>query len=1038
MGTLNYMRPLISEIRFNRLLTRATVLPLLLMAALSALLIWQVTHLLGVFEWVDHSDAVIAQANAAQKLLLDMETGKRGYLLSGDPKFLQPYQAAQSRVSPTLDGLGALVRDNPSQETHLTALEGLRAQWDADSVRQIKRVQASGTWVGVRDDEGKRLMDAMRAQFATFIGTEESLREQRSAAARRTAQRTILGALFAALAGGAALAWLSRRQLQRLATEYAESAATTRRQAQAIEESEDRLRLTIDTALDAVINADSRGVITGWNTQAEKIFGRTRAEAIGQALDQTIIPETYREKHRHGLAHYLQTGEGPVLNQRIEIAALRRDGTEFPIELAIVPIRSEEGVSFSAFVRDITERKQAEEALAQRTRLASLSAEVGVALTQKGSLQEILQDCAESLVQHLDAAFARIWTVDREGKILELQASAGLYTHINGPHGRVPVGQFKIGLIAQERQPHLTNAVWDDPRVGDKEWAKREGMVAFAGHPLIVEGRLLGVMALFARHRLTDVTLQALASVADGIALGIERKQNEDDLRQAKEAAEASSRTKSQFLANMSHELRTPMNAILGYSEMLQEEAEEEGLDSFTPDLQKIQNAGKHLLALINDILDLSKIEAGKMELYLEDFDIAKTVQDVAGTVQTLVTKKNNRLEVSCPPDIGFMRGDLTKVRQSLFNLLSNAAKFTENGSVSLAVRREDSFYIFDVQDTGIGMTTEQMAGLFEAFSQADASTTRKYGGTGLGLAITRRFCRMMGGDVSVQSVPEAGSTFTMRLPSSVRPLSEAAAEQTLGLVSGSDGAVPVQNDTVLVIDDDPAARDLMSRFLSREGFHPETAASGEEGLRLARQIHPVAITLDVMMPGIDGWTVLQRLKADPETQNIPVIMLTMVDDRNIGFALGAADYMTKPIDRARLSAILARHRCADEAGCRVLLVEDDEPTREMMSEMLRREGWNVIEAANGRAALDCLDSSCPDLILLDLMMPEMDGFEFAHRLRERHEWRDIPVVVLTAKDLTPEDRQRLNGDVEKILQKGAWDHAALLQEMRRLVGPKA
>jgi len=225
---------------------------------------------------------------------------------------------------------------------------------------------------------------------------------------------------------------------------------------------------------------------------------------------------------------------------------------------------------------------------------------------------------------------------------------------------------------------------------------------------------------------------------------------------------------------------------------------------------------------------------------------------------------------------------------------------------------------------------------------------------------------------------------------------------------------------------------------LSREGFHPETAASGEEGLRLARQIHPVAITLDVMMPGIDGWTVLQRLKADPETQNIPVIMLTMVDDRNIGFALGAADYMTKPIDRARLSAILARHRCADEAGCRVLLVEDDEPTREMMSEMLRREGWNVIEAANGRAALDCLDSSCPDLILLDLMMPEMDGFEFAHRLRERHEWRDIPVVVLTAKDLTPEDRQRLNGDVEKILQKGAWDHAALLQEMRRLVGPKA
>jgi len=295
----------------------------------------------------------------------------------------------------------------------------------------------------------------------------------------------------------------------------------------------------------------------------------------------------------------------------------------------------------------------------------------------------------------------------------------------------------------------------------------------------------------------------------------------------------------------------------------------------------------------------------------------------------------------------------------------------------------------------------------------------------------------MMGGDVSVQSVPGTGSTFTMRLPTSVRPMSEAAAEQTHGLSSGIDAAASGQNDRVLVIDDDPAARDLMSRFLSREGFHPETAASGEEGLRLARQIHPVAITLDVMMPGIDGWTVLQRLKADPETQDIPVIMLTMVDDKNIGFALGAADYMTKPIDRARLSAILARHRCPDETGCRVLLVEDDEPTRDMMGEMLGREGWKVIEAANGRAALDCLDSSCPDLILLDLMMPEMDGFEFARRLRDRPEWRDIPVVVLTAKDLTPEDRQRLNGDVEKILQKGTWDHAALLQEMRRLVAAK-
>ena len=248
-----------------------------------------------------------------------------------------------------------------------------------------------------------------------------------------------------------------------------------------------------------------------------------------------------------------------------------------------------------------------------------------------------------------------------------------------------------------------------------------------------------------------------------------------------------------------------------------------------------------------------------------------------------------------------------------------------------------------------------------------------------------------------------------------------------------------VSGDTVLVIDDDPAARDLMRRFLVREGFRPETAGSGEEGLRLARELRPIIITLDVMMPGMDGWAVLQELKASSETQDIPVIMLTMVDDKNIGFALGATDYMTKPIDRSRLSALLGKHRCKDpEGGCRVLVVEDDETTRQMMVSLLAHEGWRVSEAENGRLALESLEQSCPDLILLDLMMPEMDGFEFAHRLRERDAWRAVPVIVLTAKDITEEDRLRLGGYVEKIVQKGSWDRAELLREIGQLVAGHA
>jgi CheY-like chemotaxis protein len=343
---------------------------------------------------------------------------------------------------------------------------------------------------------------------------------------------------------------------------------------------------------------------------------------------------------------------------------------------------------------------------------------------------------------------------------------------------------------------------------------------------------------------------------------------------------------------------------------------------------------------------------------------------------------------------------------------------------------------VFTISDTGIGMSPDQIDKLFEAFVQADASTTRKYGGTGLGLAITRRFCQMMGGDIAVQSVAGQGSTFTIWLPAEV---TESKPEVTAPLFTGeefsrvSSGSKPAEATTILVVDDDPAVHDLMRRFLSKEGFWVETASSGEAGLALARRLKPAAITLDVMMPGMDGWAVLTALKADPELAHIPVIMLTMVDDKNFGYALGAAEYLTKPIDRGRLSALLGKYRC-EAPRCSVLLVEDDVTTREMMRRMLEKEGWTVAEAENGREGLARMAESEPQLILLDLMMPEMDGFEFLTELRQNPAWRTIPVVVITAMDLTPEDRQRLNGSVTQILQKGAYSRDELLEEVRQLV----
>jgi signal transduction histidine kinase/DNA-binding response OmpR family regulator len=502
------------------------------------------------------------------------------------------------------------------------------------------------------------------------------------------------------------------------------------------------------------------------------------------------------------------------------------------------------------------------------------------------------------------------------------------------------------------------------------------------------------------------------------------------ELERAKETADAANQAKSTFLASMSHELRTPLTAIIGFSEMLLAEAQTDGKKEQAEDLTRINDSATHLLGLINDILDLSKVEAGKMELHLETFDVAKLVADVRETLQPLVAKNTNRLMVDCPANIGAMRSDLTKVRQALLNLLSNANKFTESGTIKLDVRRQSSDTIFIINDTGIGMTPEQVSRLFQAFTQADSSTARKYGGTGLGLAITRQFCELMGGSVAVQSEPGKGSTFTLRLPSEV-----AKAKSLDAAISSPATAATSDGPCVLVIDDDSNVHRLIERTLKDEGYSLRFASNARDGLRLARELRPSAITLDVMMPETDGWTLLSSLKSDPELARIPVIMVTIVGDKELGFALGASEYLIKPIDRNQLVLVLKRY-LRDQPDGQVLIVEDDANLREMLRRTLEAEKWQVAEAEHGLAALESIRARKPAVILLDLMMPVMDGFELLAELRKSEDWRNIPVVVITAMDLSPEDRRRLAGLTQRILEKGAFVREELAREIRNCLEP--
>ena len=640
-------------------------------------------------------------------------------------------------------------------------------------------------------------------------------------------------------------------------------------------------------------------------------------------------------------------------------------------------------------------------------------------------LQSVLRTLVESAARLCEADSATI-TRQKDGLFYRAEAYGFSPEFIEFVRD-VPVvperGSVSARALLEGKVIHVAD-VLADPDYTFAEAQKLGDFRTILGVPMLRQGVPVGVLALTRSEvrPFTEKQIELVSTFADQAAIAIENVRLFDEIQEKSRQLEQASRHKSQFLASMSHELRTPLNAIIGLTEMMVTNAARFGTEKAAEPLRRVHRAGTHLLGLINQVLDLSKIEAGKLELNPESVNLARLIDEVVGTARQLAEQNKNRLVVEMQDKLGMLTADPMRLRQILLNLLSNACKFTKQGEVALRVRKVADgrdWIEFAVADTGIGMTAEQQAKLFEEFSQADSSTAQRYGGTGLGLAITRKLARMMGGDVTVESESGKGSVFTVRLP-------------TGGATSASEDTRPHRGRCVLVIDDDATARELIAEHLKAEGFSVAAAAGGLEGLKLAKDLRPIAITLDVMMPDLDGWSVLAALRQDPELAEIPVIMVTILDEQRRAASLGAAGYLTKPIDRERLRGLMGRFR-ASARPTRVLLVEDDADQRVRVSGWLEGQQWVVQEAANGREALAQLQTDKPDVILLDLMMPEMDGFAVVAALQKEPNWRDIPVIVITARDLDGKDRERLNSGVQSVLVKEAFRPGELVERIRRL-----
>lgn len=683
-------------------------------------------------------------------------------------------------------------------------------------------------------------------------------------------------------------------------------------------ESEARYRIVAETASDGLISIDADSKILFANPATERIFGHKVENVVGQKLTM-LMPEYLRAVHEAGITRYIETGKRHLNWQHIEVAGLHADDYEFPLELSFGESNQNGKKVFIGIARDITERKSAEQALLERERLALLNSDVSFALIQNNSLQDILRACTEAVVKHLDAAFARIWTLNKENNILELQTSSGIYTHLDGEHSRIPVGNYKIGLIAAERKPHLTNFVIGDARVSEQEWAKSEGMVAFAGYPLVVEKHLVGVIAMFARRALTSQTLEALASISNTIALGIERKQTEaerekllENEKQLRLEAEIANRSKDEFIAVVSHELRSPLNAMLGWTRILQNTQTDAQTTAHALDVI-VRNA-RSQSKLIEDLLDSSRISRGKLRLDMQPLELVPIIESAIELTAPIAQAKEISITERLETTANFITGDADRINQILDNLLSNAIKFTPpGGSIEIRLEREENEAKIIIADSGQGIREDFLPHIFRRFKQADPSDTRRHGGLGIGLSLARHLVELHGGRISAYSAGEGnGATFTVYLP--LRVVAPIKGNPGINGGESMNNQGKLSGVWVLAVDDEADAREMVSFMLQINGAKVTSARSAVEALEILRSAGdrlPDLLLSDISMPNESGYALLEKIRALPSENGgqIPAIALTAFnrpEDRQAALDAGFQKHLGKPVEPDNLiSAII-------------------------------------------------------------------------------------------------------------------------------------